>query len=297
VSGCTLASASQGSGLACGPFYTLADTSGCNPDPNGNLPMAVCLQLCPSTWGGMAILASCSELPGGPPPELYCAYEPCGIGRRPDGLALCDARPARGGAGAVALYLAAMAWLEAASVPAFERLTRELAAHGAPRRLREASRRAAGEEVRHARRVRALAARAGAATAHAPRVDAGGPRSLEDIAFENAVEGCVRETFGAAVAAVQARRAGDARFRAAMKRIAREEERHARLSWKVASWLETRLDEGARQRVKAARDRAAEELLRETAAEPDPALVAQLGVPTSSEARKMVQSLRASLWA
>jgi hypothetical protein len=180
-------------------------------------------------------------------------------------------------------------------VPAFERLARELEAHGAPRRLQTASRRAAGDEVRHAGAMGALAARAGARVG-VPRVEERGARSLEDIAIENAVEGCVRETFGAAVAAVQAKRAADRRFRSVMKDIAREEARHARLSWAVAEWLDDQLDEDARGRVRAARDRAAEDLLRETAVEPDAALARRMGVPTSVEARAMVQSLRAALW-
>lgn len=78
--------------------------------------------------------------------------------------------------------------------------------------------------------------------------------------------------------------------------IAREEARHAQLSWAVAEWLDERLDDGARARVKAARERAAEDLLRETAVEPDAALAHRLGVPTAIEARAMVQSLRAALW-
>lgn len=52
--------------------------------------------------------------------------------------------------------------------------------------------------------TRRLAARYGA-TAPRPRVERAPVRSLEDIAVENAVEGCVRETFGALVGAWQAR--------------------------------------------------------------------------------------------
>jgi hypothetical protein len=230
------------------------------------------------------------------PPRLTCFYGPCQTGRRPEGLVARDAGAQSNVAtDPVARYLAEMAWLEAASVPAFERLSRELEAHGAPRRLQDASRHAADEEVRHARVIGALAMHAGAVVG-APRVEARAVRSLEDIAIENAVEGCVRETFGAAVAAVQAKRAGDVRFRKVMKGIARDEARHARLSWAIAEWLDRRLDEDARRRVRAARDRATEELLREVAVDPDAALASRLGVPTSDEASAMVQSLRATLW-
>jgi hypothetical protein len=86
-------------------------------------------------------------------------------------------------------------------------------------RNRTASRRAARDEVRHARVMKKLARRAGG---HVPgvQVQALHVRSLEEMALENVVEGCVRETFGAVVAMIQAERAGDARVRRAMRRIA-----------------------------------------------------------------------------
>jgi hypothetical protein len=56
-------------------------------------------------------------------------------------------------------------------------------------------------------------------------------RSLEELAVENAVEGCVRETYGALTAIWQARTAKDPSVAAAVRRIARDETRHAALSW------------------------------------------------------------------
>ena len=91
----------------------------------------------------------------------------------------------------------------------------------------------------------ALARRAGA-TVPAPRMKKVAPRLLEEIARENAVEGCVNETFSAAIAAVQAACARDDRVRAAMRRIATDEMRHAELAWSVAGWIDTRLDAAAR---------------------------------------------------
>jgi hypothetical protein len=79
------------------------------------------------------------------------------------------------------------------------------------------------------------------------------PRALEAIAIENAIEGCVRETFGALVAAWQAREARDPVVRAVMKRIARDETNHASLGWAIDTWARTRLDRAARRRVDAAR--------------------------------------------
>jgi hypothetical protein len=59
---------------------------------------------------------------------------------------------------------------------------------------------------------------------------------LLEVAVENAVEGCVRETFGVAVAMIRAERAGDKQVRRAMRSIARDEMQHAELSWAVARW-------------------------------------------------------------
>ncbi len=217
---------------------------------------------------------------------------PCFTGRRPEGLALLE--PA--GGDEVGRYLASVAYLEAASVQAFERLTRELGAHGAPSPLCGASRRAARDERRHARLTRDLAKFLGArvrGVAAQPQT----VRNLEEMAAENAAEGCVRETFGAASAIIQAKRAADARVRRAMAGIARDETRHAMLAWAVASWLDTKLDARARARVAATRDQAVQTLTREAAKDPHPSVGSQLGVPTAAEAGVLIGELGKTLWA
>ncbi len=179
-----------------------------------------------------------------------------GTGRRPAGLQ--PARPCRAPSG-IGRHFADMAYLEAASVCAFERLEAELVSLGAPKRLQRAACRAASDEVRHARVMTALAHRYGATSA-VPRVQKARARSAERIARENAVEGCVRETYGALLATWQSALAGDHRIARAMRQIARDETRHAALSWDIAGWLEPRLSPAARRRVEAARLRAAHEL-------------------------------------
>jgi hypothetical protein len=222
--------------------------------------------------------------------HVSCSYCPF-VGRRPEGLA----EDAANGPDAAARLLARAASLEAASVDAFVRMQRELRMHGAPRRLRVAARRAARDEVRHARVMRQLAERAGA-TVSEPHVQASEERSLEAMAVENTVEGCVRETLGAAVALIQAETAGDRLVRAAMKRIARDEMRHAELSWEVARWLDTKLDADARARVRQARDRAVESLRDELSGEVDSALVDRLGIPSAARTSVVIDDLRRSLW-
>jgi hypothetical protein len=244
--------------------------------------------------------ATCQRVCGA---QTYCAQEKgdpttidcsvCG-GRATAGLARPEPRGQRS---RVAALFARMAHLERASVVAFEVLHDELAAHGAPRRLLRAARRARHDEARHGRVIGALAARFGGVVDDV-HVAAGPVRSLEAIATENAAEGCVRETYGALVAAWQAERAGDPGVRKAMSRIARDEARHAAFSWQLAAWLEARLDASARARVRAARDAAVTALACAVAASPaDAETERTCGVPRASEATRIVDTLHAELWA
>lgn len=218
-------------------------------------------------------------------------HEPSG--RRPWGL-----RPALpvDDVGPVGAWLAESARLEAASVHAFRILRDELTAHGAPVPLRRAAARAARDEVRHARRLTGLARRRGVVPPRAA-VAAVGVRRIEALAIENAVEGCVRETYGALVAAWQARAAGDPAVRAVMRGIARDEARHAALGWRVAAWAHDRLDRGARARVTAAKTMAVEELRRTVAQPRDPTLVDVIGIPSAVRAGALVAALNHALWA
>lgn len=274
----------------CIGTYDLAQPSSyCSPQDGGALLADLCVQLCPDWYGGARFCNVFDDTAGG---HVTCNYGPCATGRRPEGLQ-CHAPTAE--PDAVAAYLAQMAHLEAASVVAFDRLTRELEAYAAPERLRAASRDAARDEKRHARTTRRLAERLGGRVPRV-RVEPRGVRPLLDVAVENAVEGCVRETFGAAVAMIQARRVADARLRRAMKGIARDEVRHAELSWAVARWIDRQLDAGGRRRVQEARTQAVEVLAREVAQEPDATLTVRLGIPSASQARAVLGELQASLW-
>jgi hypothetical protein len=153
---------------------------------------------------------------------------------------------------ATAEWLARMANLEAISVPAFARLERELAAHGAPERLLAGARRARLDEERHARMMSELAWARGARVAAAD-VAPIALRPLEDVARENAVEGCVRETIGAAQAREAAKLTADAQLARVLAAIAVDETRHANLAWAVDAWARARLSPAARRRVDTAR--------------------------------------------
>jgi hypothetical protein len=209
-------------------------------------------------------------------------------GRRPPNLLDPNGPIARN---PLAALFSGAARLEAASVPAFRLLARELSAHGAPARLVRAARAAACDEVRHTRATAALARRYGAEPVKPVIGKLPRARSLAAIAVENAVEGCVRETYGALVALWQARTAADPAVAAAMGPIARDETRHAELARKVADWSTPRLAPAARRRVSDARARAFAELRVEATRPVPAALVALAGLPSPKTAARLLDAL------
>ena len=216
----------------------------------------------------------------------------CVSGRRPEGLA---SRSRRSG-DALGAFFAECAYLEAASVPAFERLARELRAHGAPARLVKRAMRARADEVRHAKATAALARRRGAKP-EAVVVGLLPVRSLLAIAIENAIEGQVRETYGALVAVHQAQHAKDARVAAVMRAIADDETRHAALAWDVAEWLDCQLSDDERRLVSRAREEAVTALRSALAAPVARDLEREAGVPSAPKALAMLDVVAPSLWA
>jgi hypothetical protein len=263
------------------------------------LPLNDCAGICPGPFFNChAVDQSCvdasivMDAEGGV--AIDCTTCPNGVGRIPAGL--LPARRGRRAGAALGDYFAAASHLEAASVHAFRRLRGELSAHRAPARLMRAAGRAQRDEVRHARLTARLARRFGAVPA-AVRLDAVAPRTLEEIAVENAVEGCVRETFGALVASFQAANARDPEIARVMAAIAVDETRHAALSWSVARWALRRLGGEARARL-AERCRGAVEGLRREARLPvEGDLAAQAGLPTSAQQRALIDALEQQLWA
>jgi hypothetical protein len=149
--------------------------------------------------------------------------------------------------------LAAMAYLEAVSVHAFERLERELDAHGAPSTLLREARRARRDEERHTDMTALLARHRGVLPRMPEPPQTVAPaRTLFEVALENAVEGCIRETYGAVQGLVEARTSRDATMRRAMQSIATDECRHAELAWAVHAWAMPRLTEDERRAVECA---------------------------------------------
>ncbi|RKG56261.1 hypothetical protein D7X30_25000 [Corallococcus sp. AB011P] len=289
-----------------------SSTWGCDPDENweqqtfflpatlrdGSVPTqdTSCEELCEA----LGARPPCARVQGphtgedgGLRDEVSCEARFLCEGRRPEGL--CSDGAVALGTTTLGALFAKMAHLEAASVPAFERLAEELAEHGAPEHLVRAARRSAKDEVRHAEAMESLARRHGAPMPEL-KVEPFQSRSLEALAIENAVEGCVRETFGALLAGWQARSAEDAQVRESLGTIAPDELRHAELSWAIDAWALEQLSPVARERVEAARREAWRELERDAASSHLPDEVARhSGLPTAEVARGLVRELASEL--
>jgi hypothetical protein len=121
------------------------------------------------------------------------------------------------------------------------------------------------------------------------------PRSVYAIALENAVEGCIRETYGALLATWQSVHAQDPGIRRRMRTIAADETRHAALSWRVARFLENQLDARQRARVERARVKATRELLDSAMHEPAREIAGAVGLPSSAEAKRLLGAFAVEL--
>lgn len=163
-------------------------------------------------------------------------------GRRPSGMLLgseleqsaCDDHES--GEAEVGAYLAECARLEAAAVMAFELMASELSAHGAPASFIERCSLAAEDERRHTQAMTEAARRYGVEPTLPGPLTRNLP-SLLELARENTIEGCVRETWGALSAVLQARTAQDPALAALYASIAPDELAHAELSWDIHAWL------------------------------------------------------------
>ncbi|MFZ6183389.1 ferritin-like domain-containing protein [Nannocystis pusilla] len=238
----------------------------------------------------MTTVLGCAAIPASKS-DIRCQYETdCKGGRRPAGL---RSEGRSGGDDPVARWFAEVAHLEAASVPAFERLAAELREHHAPAELIAAALRAAVDEARHADLLGAIARRLGGRPSPVELAPARS-RSLVELALENAVEGCVGETWAALLAAHQARVAEDPELRACMAEVAADEAAHADLAWAVDAWLAPRLSADERTRVLAARSRAVLALRDPPIL--DETLERRAGLPAPDLARRLWEALGRELW-
>jgi hypothetical protein len=81
-----------------------------------------------------------------------------------------------------------------------------------------------------------------------------------------------------------------------VRKGARDETGHSALAFRVAAWMDARLSTRERTRVEEAKKRAVAELRRELACEPPHAVVTAAGVPTSKDARALLDRAERALW-
>lgn len=258
---------------------------------DGSLDRELCEALCregdvyfeDAGDGALSFTLSDCRVDERPLPRVICTWEQsCPGGRRASGASTtsCTHDPDLGA------VLAGLAHREAASVVAFEELAHALMREGAPESLSRRALACADDERQHARAVHALAVRFGSGDV----LDVPAPTrvpSLAELLALNAVEGCVRETYGALVAAHQADHASDAEIRSAFGAIARDEARHGLFSFALHDFARTHLDEATFDTLERARHEAAVELLAGSFDAPSEAIRKAMGLPSAHEARAL----------
>lgn len=268
-------------------------------DPNDGFSAEECRRICSSNDGDLptgepttASVSSCSGPkidPGRSGAEYTVTCFTCVAGRRHEGYTtnteIVDA----------ATWLAQAADLETASELAFRILESELAFHHAPEGLLRRCALAREDEIRHERLMGDIATPGPGSRPPGPVARA--PRSLLEIAVENMVEGCVRETFGALMAYSQSVSAHDLRVRAVMAEIFPDEAEHAELSLAIHGWATSRLSDREREEVAAAGALAVEQLARAINTPLAGDASTALGLPSPRLAAQMVRELQANVWA
>lgn len=152
-------------------------------------------------------------------------------------------------------YFARAYHAEASAVEAFLELRKELQFHSAPTELIARCFLAAKEEVVHAQMMAKLAE---IHQGQLPDLSFGEfePRTLFELALDNAVEGCIFETFSALKMLQQAQRATDPVIAQTLNSIAKDEVNHAELSWNIHHYMMTRLSDEERTLVQKAQKEA-----------------------------------------
>jgi hypothetical protein len=217
----------------------------------------------------------------------------CIEGRRPTGYVAAPDELREDWLRTVPAHIAEIAHMEEAAVRAFEDLHAALICVGAPSELVRRARQARRDEIAHAQIMAERAAALGAHVQPVIAVSWAKQPTLLELALDNAIEGCVRETYGALVATYQSRHAENPDLRAAFARIAADEAEHAALSQDLAVWFASKLDPEERDAVEEAKRTAYEDLRRECAAtHPSHEVEHEAGMPRAEIAVALLECLR-----
>ena len=155
-------------------------------------------------------------------------------------------------------FFAQTAQLEAASIISFVELAQLLTRWNAPKELIHRCLQAADDEYRHTRMFLALAQQFNEEPP--PIVREKTSQDLFHVALNNAVEGCVFETWSALKAHHQAMRCKNPTLKKIYAMVAADETRHGQLAWDMHSWFMTQLSSKNQERIAIAHREALEYL-------------------------------------
>ena len=212
-------------------------------------------------------------------------------GRMPNGLALIESETQN----ALGNYFAHMAAMESAAMTAFDYLAQELEFYAAPHHLIQMAHEAINEEAEHAALARLLTEAYDGAN-YKIEIKPFQLRSFFEIALENAVEGCVNETFAAALGYWQQEHAVLETFKQVIAHITEEESKHAALSWEIHEWAFPQLSINEQQQIRQAQLNAIERLEQTFMVEEESSLRQALGMPDRDQVQALLKQLRTELW-
>ncbi|MGV3623850.1 MAG: hypothetical protein ACO1OB_23740 [Archangium sp.] len=175
---------------------------------------------------------------------------------------------------------ARMAWFEAQSAHEFDHLAVQLSQIGAPPHFVERARVAANEERGHARIAERRAGRA--VNVDDTPIES---RTLEQLAFENFLGGCINESASAVTSAYQSDVLGDEDLR----QLADEEVGHSEFSWELHAWFVSSLDVNQRRDLAIAAEQKIVAMLNAD-------VRAEIGKPSNELRRAQLATLDAELW-
>lgn len=265
-------------------------------EDDGTLSAEGCASICidqarDTLYQGVDEVLSCVDEPVDGNAVVTCEMmlQPYCEGRFHDGVP----RPKQQEGSTIQQWFSRAAQSERASVQSFVLLAKELELHCAPQYLIDRLRKAAREEVSHARMMHHLCT---THDAKVPRLDESAlpQRMLFDIAIENAVEGCVHERYAALQAHHQAIHVQDDQLRAIFSQIAHEETEHTALADELHCWFMSQLSEEEKECVRQAKQEA-QKLLEKALLEREdaPEMISYLGLPSAEQAHILAQKLHA----
>jgi hypothetical protein len=267
-------------------------------DADGQLTTEQCFAICTDyfteyNWGGVIEYTSCVDdgSDDNGDQSITCGYllSPYCEGRKHNSI---DAHLQVGND--IDSWFVRATQAEIGSVGAFLIMREELRKMGAPKNLISQCLTAAQDEIKHARMMHTVCVSLGQ-KATAPTIDCVPKRSYFSLAMENAIEGCIHESYAAIQALYQSQHAKTPELRELFTAIATDEIQHAQLSLQIHHWLMSKLTREQQNTILKAQQKSVGQLIEYHTTHEPAAQTSILGLPDSKSAVKMTQTLFASL--